>query len=238
MTRALACAALLSLLAMPAVAADLDPALVAEAIRAEARRNLPDTVVDVEVYDVTLRGSLELAEGASLRVRGGGDEDWVGRVSVELVSGGRSVRVTAEVAAFVEVPVLRRQVARGEPLSSTDVSMARRNASDLPTGLIMSADGLVGRVPKRDLGLNRTVKEEDLEDRADSRRNHPVTLLVRSNGLRITAPDVLRRDGRVGDLVEVMFTGSGKVVRGVLITPDLVEIPTVDASAIPTAARH
>jgi hypothetical protein len=48
---------------------------------------------------------------------------------------------------------------------------------------------------------------------------------------------VLRKDARVGDLVEAVFTSTGRVVRGILIAPDIVEIPTADASAIPTASR-
>jgi flagella basal body P-ring formation protein FlgA len=237
MNRALALAALLTLLAGPAAAADVDLALITEAIRVEARRNLPDTVVEVEVYDVSVRGDLEVPDGAGLRVRGGGEEDWIGRVSVDLICAGRTVKATAEVAALVEVPVLRRPVARGEPLAAEDVGVARRDVSDLPSGLIMSVAAVVGRVPKKDLGLNRVVKEGDLEDRADAERNQPVTLLLRSGGLRVTAPGVLRKDARVGDLVEAVFTSTGRVVRGILIAPDIVEIPTADASAIPTASR-
>lgn len=238
MNRALLLAALLTSLAAPAVAAELDLALVAEAIRQEARRNLPDTVVEVEVYDVNVRGDLEVPAGASLRVRGAGDEDWIGRVSVELMSGGKSARAIAEVAAYVEVAVLRRPVARGERIEAGDVTVARRNASDLPSGLVLSVDALTGRIPKRDLGLNQVVKVGDLEERTDTARNHPVTLLLRTAGLRVTAPGVLRKGGCVGDLVEAVFTSTGGVVRGVLITPDIVEIPTVDASAIPTAVRR
>ena len=229
--------ALLGALAVPA-SARADAGAVIEAIRQEAVRSLPDTVVEVEVYDVVVRGDLEVPEGASIRVRASGDEDWIGRVSVELLCAGSSARATADVAAYVEVPVLRRPVARGEQITADDVTVARRNADDLPTGMVLSSAALDGRVPKKDLRLNQVVKVADLEERADSRRNHPVTLLVRSGGLRITAPGVLRRDARVGDLVEAVFTTTGGVVRGVLITPDIVEIPTVDASAVPTAARR
>lgn len=238
MRSALPIAALLALLAGPASAADLDAEVVAEAIRQEARRNLPDTVVEVEVYDVNVRGDLVVPQGSALRVRGGGDEDWIGRISVELTAGGSSVKATAEVAAYVEVAVLRRPVARGERIEARDLAVARRDASDLPTGLVLSPEALAGRIPKRDLALNQVVKQGDLEEQTDSLRNHPVTLLVRTGGLRITAAGVLRKDAQVGDLVEAVFVQTGNVVRGVLITPDIVEVPTVDASAIPTAARH
>lgn len=238
MIRALLTVALAALMAAPALAADLDLATAAEAIQLEARRNLPDTVVEVEVYDVVVRGTLQVAEGARVRVRGAGDEDWIGKVSVQLSSGGSTARATAEVAAFVEIPVLRRPVARGERIDPADLAVARRNADDLPSDMVLSADALAGRVPKRDLGLNQVVKQGDLEDRTDSSRNHPITLLIRTGGLRITAPGLLRKDARVGDMVEAVFTTTGVVVRGVLITPDIVEIPTVDASAVTTAARR
>lgn len=211
--------------ASAASAAELDAGSAAAAIQAEARRNLPDTVVEVEVLDVSLHGSLAVPDGASVRVRASGDQDWIGRVSVELLAGGASVRATADVAAWVEVPVLRRPVAHGVRIVALDLAVGRRDASALPGGLLMDASDLVGRVPRRDLGLGQVVREADLESAPDGQRDRPVTLVLGRGALRITAAGVLREDGDVGDWVEVAQGRSGVVVQGILVSPDVVEVP-------------
>jgi len=233
------------MLAGPAWGAELDVDLVKAAIVAQARRALPDTVVEIEVHSVYLRGSVDLPAAArpEVRVRADGDEDWIGRigVEVEVSDNGRLVKTlkaTAEVAAFIEVAVLRNPVARGERIRRDDLSVTRRDVADFPGGIITWTDALVGRTPKRDLALGSLVRHADLEDQADAQRNQPVTLLIRSGSLRVTAPGVLRADAQVGDLVEVVATSTKQTVYGILVSEDVVEIPTVDATVgRPTAAR-
>ena len=240
----LAAAAILAA-APSATAGELDVALVQDAIVAQARRALPDTVVEVEVHGLYLRGSVDVPEGSvpSVRVRAAGDEDWIGRigVDVEVSAEGRLLKTltaTAEVAAYIEVAVLRNPVARGERIERGDVSVTRRDVADFPGGIITWTEALVGRTPKRDLSLGSMVRHADLEQQADAQRNQPVTLLIRSGSLRVTSPGVLRKDAQVGDLVEVVSTATNETVYGVLISDDVVEIPTVDATVgRPTAAR-
>ena len=229
----------LLLLAGPARAESLDSERVRDAIELEARRNLPDTVVDVAVHGLNVRGSVEVISGVepSLRVRAEGDEDWVGKavLDVEVSSSGRVVgtlRVTAEIAAYVEVPVLRQPVSRGSRIQAEDLGLARREADGLPSGVISDPSQLVGRVSKRDLDLNKLVREQDLEDRADAQRNQPVTLVVRTGSLQVTAAGILRADARVGDLVEVRSIATNQTVWGLLVSPDVVELPTARSSAL------
>jgi flagella basal body P-ring formation protein FlgA len=228
---------LMTLLAAPAMAAELDRESAREAIAAEARRNLPDTVVEIEIYDINLRGTLDVPQGDRVRVRGEGDEDWIGRVALVLSADGEQIRVTAEVAAYMEVAVLRRPVPRGETITLEDLGAARRDVSALPKDMVTEPARLLGRVARRDLGLNQVVKDADLQDRVDAQRNQPITVLIHSGALKITGAGVLRAEARVGDLVEATLVSSGTLVRGILITPDVVEVPTADASAV-TAARQ
>ncbi len=233
------------LCAAPAAAADLDAEVVRAAIERQARRALPDTVVEIEIHSVSVRGSVDVHAGVvpDVRVRAAGDEDWIGRIGVDLdvSAGGRlikTVAATADVAAYIEVAVLRNPVARGERIERNDVSVTRRDVADFPGGIITWTEALIGRTPKRDLALGSMVRHADLEQKADAQRNQPVTLLIRSGSLRVTSPGVLRKDAQVGDLVEVVSTATNETVYGVLVSDDVVEIPTVDATVgRPTAAR-
>lgn len=227
--------ALLALaLAVPAAAAPLGTDLVRDAMLEAARASLPDTVVSVDVHGVQVRGNVEIPSKADVEVliRAEGDEDWIGRVSAEaeiFVNGStvRTVRVLGTITAHVEVAVLRNPVPRGATISPSDVALARRDASSLPKGLVMQPGSLIGRTTKRDLGLNQLVTEGDLLEHTDALRNRPVTLVVRSGALTVASPGVLRKDGRIGELVEVLATSTNSTVYGILISPDVVEVPTI-----------
>jgi len=220
-----------------ATAAELDTELVRVAIEERARLSLPDTVVSVSVRGVQVRGTVEIPGGAKVEVvvHPEGDEDWIGRVTAEaeVFAGGklvRTVRILATVVAQVRVAVLRNPVSRGQLISASDVGEALREADRLPPGIVMNPAALVGRRAKRDLNLNRLVTEGELVERTDAQRNRPVTLVVRNGGLLITSPGILRKDARVGDLVEVLSTATRGTVYGILINPDVVEVPTTAAT--------
>jgi flagella basal body P-ring formation protein FlgA len=231
------CAACALLLASPASAVELDIEAVREAILERARASLPDTVVSVSVRGVQVRGNIDIPSGVvpEIMIHAEGDEDWVGRLSAdaEVIAAGKSVRtvrVLATVVAQVEVAVLRTPISRGQRIARSDVGIGLREADQLPAGVVMNPEALIGRVAKRDLGLNRLVSEGELLERTDAMRNHPVTLVV-------TSPGVLRKDARIGDLVEVLSTATRGVVYGVLINPDVVEVPTTSRVTSSFSAR-
>lgn len=237
--------ALMGLSASPALAGAIDSDQLRSAVQAAALRNLPDTVVAVEVQRVTLQGAVSVPDDAQahIRVLAAGDDDWVGMTPLELqfqVDGQPTVhaRAVADLAVYIQVPVLRHPVGRAQMVTANDLALVQRDAERLPSGVLRDPHHLVGRVARRDLGLNQVIREADLMERVDAARRRIVTLVVQRGNLTITAPGVLKADARIGDLVEVFSTTTRKGVFGVLVTPDLVEVVTPRAPAAnSTAAR-
>ncbi len=222
---------LLLLVLLPGLAFGSPESAVRDALQVEARRALPDTVVEVAVVGVSLRGRIEVPEGAELRVRADGDEDWLGRVSAEVTvySRGRELGVisaVAEVLAYIEVPVTNGLIGRGQPVGPGDLSFVRRDVSSLPRGVLTDPLRIVGRSLKRDVGLNQLLRESDLDVAVDAHRNQPVQLVVSHEGLLITAPGLLKRDARIGEVVEVTNLATKATVYGVLTGPERVELVT------------
>lgn len=230
-----------------ALAAPLDRNMVIEAVHEAAVRNLPETVVSVEVHDVVLRGHLDVPDGAivSVRIRAAGDEDWIGRISASalvVVNGeqARAIPLTADVAAYLKVPVMRVPVSRGSRLTVEHLASGQREAGSLPVGVVRDLSLLIGRIAKRDLGLNQVVRETDLDKPIDARRNRSVTLLLQRGALKVAAPGILRKDAMIGDLVQVLSVSTRTLLYGTLISPDLVVLPTAASasSAASAASRH
>ncbi len=232
-------------LAAPADAASLDPELVRTSIEEAARRSLPDTVVALEAQSIFVRSAVDVPAGAEvqLRVRGDGDEDWLGQATLEgilTVNGERlaPLRITADIVAWVEVPVVREPVARGERVRADQLVIARREAGSLPNGTLRGLDTIVGRQTKRDLGLNQIIRSTDLDAVVDAERNRPVTVVVSSGALRVTVAGVLKQDGRLGDLVAVWTPSTNSVVHGILRSENVVEIPLASNSATNSALER
>jgi flagella basal body P-ring formation protein FlgA len=227
-----------------AIAAPLDRTILIEAVQRAAVRNLPETVVSVEVHDIVLRGRVDVPDGAtvSVRIRADGDEDWVGRLAANAMVrvNGEELHViplTADVAAYIEVPVMRLPVARGTRIRSEHVSAGQREAGSLPSGVLRDFSSIIGRTARRDLGLNQVVRQTDLEKAVDARRNRTVTLLLQRGSLKIAAPGVLRKDAMVGDLVQALSVSTRTLVYGILVRPDLIVLPsTASASSAASAA--
>ncbi len=225
---------LLLLLLAPTLvqAAPVSVAALRPAMEEAVRRALPDSVQEVEVVTLSVRGTLEAPAQATFRIRARGDEDWLGSVAAEVdvyAEGALlgSVSVVAEVIAWVTVPVLRQGVSRGERITQDRVATARRQLDGLPPGVLLDAPRIVGRVAKRDLGLNQLVKEADLEIAVAAARNSMVTILVHRGGLRLISSGVLREDAQIGETVAVWNEGTKVEQRGVLVAPDTVMLPTL-----------
>jgi flagella basal body P-ring formation protein FlgA len=229
----------LLLLALPIVAdaAPLTEAVIRPTLESAARRALPDSVVEVEIVAVSLRGNVDAPADATFRLRTRGDEDWVGTVPADLDvwSSGAvvgTVPLVLEVVPWVEVPVLRQGVPRGERLHADRIGRARRPLDGLSAGVVLDPARVVGRVAKRDLGLNQPLKDADLEERVDAMRNQPVRIVVARNGLRLTSPGLLREDARIGEAVSVWNEGTKVEQKGVLTAPDTVQLPSLGPVAL------
>jgi len=229
---------LLGLGGSSAVAGSIDSEQLRAVVETAALRNLPDTVVAVEVQRITLQGAVSIPGGVepSIRVLAAGDDDWVGTTSLDLeinVPDQPTIhaRVIADLVVFIEVPVLRHPVGRSQEVTINDLALVQRDADRLPSGVLRDPRALIGRVAKRDLGLNQVIRESDLMERVDAARRRIVTLMLKRGNLTITAPGVLKTNARIGDLVEVFSTTTRKGVFGVLVTPDLVEVISPRAAA-------
>ena len=220
------------LLPQLAEAVELDRAAVLEAVETAARRSLPPQVVEIELHSFFLPQTMDVPADAQvdLRVRAGAEDDWIGRTQLELlvsVDGEPRdpLRAWIDVVALVDVPVLAVGLTRGEIIGAEDLSMTRKEADRLPSGVLADATTIVGRRLRRDLGLNSLLRATDLEIPVDAQRNRPVTLRVGQGSLTVSAAGVLRQDAHVGDLVPVWTPSTGKTVHGILTSPDLVVVP-------------
>lgn len=130
--------------------------------------------------------------------------------------------VTPAAPATVATPVLARPVERGELLSADDfVDEERPAAAAIGAVPPARASGLEA---VRRLAAGAIVRSGDVMTPRLVRRGEPVTLTVRTGALTITAQGRALADGRRGDIVRVVTTGTNRTLEGAVDGPGAVRI--------------
>jgi flagella basal body P-ring formation protein FlgA len=125
--------------------------------------------------------------------------------------------------ALAEVPVLAHDVARGDILAATDFVLEERSG---PLAPLTAPDRILGREALRRLPAGSVVRLGDVAEPRLVRRGEPVTLIIASGTLRITATGRALADGRKGDTVRVVATATSRTLDGTVAGPNTVALPT------------
>lgn len=129
------------------------------------------------------------------------------------------VRLTEELS----VVILKRPVARGEPLTLDDLEQVKRSSASLAYGHYSDPSALIGQTLRRSLGKGMVLSPGDVVEAVSIRPGTTVTLLSRHSGIEVrTQGRVVHSSGQ--GLVRVENLTSGQKVSGRHIAPGLVEV--------------
>lgn len=188
---------------------------------------LPDA--DIAVFDLSLKEGLALPVGeVELRFDDGGRPP-LGRatVTVRAFQGGQQVlqqRLTATVRVTAPVVVLTRDVQVGAILSAGDLRIDRRPVEALTGAPWVAVEEVAGQEARRSLRVGAVLTDRDVVLPDDVIDGDPVTVVVRSNAVTLSAPGEARGDGRIGEIIPVYCVATGKVLRGRITGPGTVEV--------------
>lgn len=128
--------------------------------------------------------------------------------------GGAIPAAAQTAAAEVEVPVLVRDVEKGERISASDFAFEPRPTAQARGAIEVEAAS--GKEALRRLRAGSIVRSGDLIRAQLVRRGEPVSITVRSGGLSITAQGRALSGGAQGDLVRVVNTATNRTLDGIV----------------------
>jgi len=149
------------------------------------------------------------------------------RLQVDFTVGeqaARSVWVTADIARFGPVVVIKRPVARGDILDAADLVVDRQDLSLLPRDVLTDPVDALGRAPRGPLLAFAPLRHADLTAAAMVHRGDVVLLVAERGGLRITTPGEVRADAGRGDPVHVVNRSTHKEVLGRVLDASTVTV--------------
>ena len=137
---------------------------------------------------------------------------------------GTTVKATADVAAFAEVVSSARPLSKERPLKEEDVCLVRMEVERIPAGAVTDLQAVIGKTLTRRIGANIPIVERYLAGSPLVKRGGKVTLLVESDGMRITTTGETRENAYVHGSVRVENLASRKTVTGILIDENTVRV--------------
>lgn len=136
----------------------------------------------------------------------------------------RTIWTSWDVECWVERPVLLRDVARGEALSTADVELRRVRVDDTGAVEPLSSDTLRGVVARRDLRAGTALQPGDVERARVVRKGDLVHVEVHKGLVVARASALAAEDGRVGDRIRVTASATGRELVATVVSSDLVEL--------------
>lgn len=143
----------------------------------------------------------------------------LGPVTVGLRCNGAepwTLYVRGQVAAEVALPVMAGSVARGELVSSTDITLQSRRITSDFVGIITDIDDIVGKEARRNLASGSELRFSDLKAPVIVDRGQQVSIVSGIAGLRVSMQGKALNSGGVGDRVLVANEKTGKRLEGVV----------------------
>jgi flagella basal body P-ring formation protein FlgA len=151
-----------------------------------------------------------------------------GQARQTLPIGGRLDRA-------VTVPVLKRALRPGEAIEAGDIAWNEVSERQLPTTAVRDSRGLVGYAARRALTPGSLVLTSDLRAAKLIAKGQPVTLVLQTPGMQLTAGGIAQEDGGEGDAIRIVNERSRTVVKGIVTGAGTVAV--LAGTAIPAPRR-
>lgn len=220
----LLCVSLVSHAGHPLAGHDLDR--VRDTAVAFARQHLAGQAAEVRVEPGALDSRLQLATCSEIQAYlPPGTRLWgrshVGVRCLQPEPWSLVVPITVRImgdAVFAARPLLR-----GQSLQAADLDVRRVDLTSLPAGVLTNAAQALLRVPGVSLQAGLPLRGDMLRGATVIAIGQAVKIVVAGDGFTVTAEGSALGNGAVGDVLPVR-SASGRVVRGVVSGPGVVEV--------------
>ncbi|MEW8307063.1 MAG: flagellar basal body P-ring formation chaperone FlgA [Candidatus Thiodiazotropha endolucinida] len=135
-----------------------------------------------------------------------------------------SLYVSAKVGLELPVVIAKRDLARGQAITTADVKLEISDTARLLRGYYESVDQVLGRTLKRALRRDKVVTPTSLVVQKTVSRGGQVTILAATGGIEVRMQGKAMKNGNPGDLIPVVNVKSKKKLQARVISEGLVKV--------------
>lgn len=142
------------------------------------------------------------------------------------------MRVTGRVFQTIDIPVLNRQVTRGEVISQRDITWTKMREDVVRRDVAIDPSQIVGMTPRQTVRGGQMVSTADLQKPIAIARGALVTMVLKYGAMSLSTQGHAVEQGSVGDLIRVTNSHSNLTVEGRIEGPNVVSVSLNGATAL------
>ncbi|MGQ3685522.1 MAG: flagellar basal body P-ring formation chaperone FlgA [Candidatus Loosdrechtia sp.] len=153
------------------------------------------------------------------------------RGNVELIvsasSGGTcffKIPVFFKIRVYEDVVVARKKIGRKQQLHERDISVVRRETTNIGGFTFSRVDDLIGKATTTTVQPNAVITEDMVEILPAIKQGAVVEVYIQSNGFKIVTKGIAQETGHIGDVIRVKNIHSDKQLYGTIVNSDKVRI--------------
>ena len=136
----------------------------------------------------------------------------------------KTVWTTATIEILGPVVVTRKPLGRFQPITEDDIELQTMDLSDMPGDIISDSAEVLGKRTRRAIGAQTALRADFVELPPLVKRGDLVTIILESNGLKITTLGQVKKKGRLGERIPVINVDSKKMVYARVIDAKTVKV--------------
>lgn len=182
--------------------------------------------VSIDVSPLDSRLALDLCE-ESLETFSPTNADFIGKTTVGVRCAKPSpwtVYVSAYVSLEQPVVVMKRDLARGDVITSDDIELAVQDTSHLLKGFFDGTDQVQGKTVRRTLRRGQVVTPGQLVEMKSITRGQKVSILAGRTGIEVRMQGKALDSGNPGDLITVQNLSTKKKFEAKVVDDSTVRV--------------
>ena len=136
----------------------------------------------------------------------------------------KRIWATAQIEVLGPVVVTRKPLGRYKPITEDDIVIQTMDLANLPSNVLTDPDAVLGKRTKRAIGVQTPLRADIIELPPLVKRGDLVTIIVESEGLKVTARGLVKKKGRLGERIPVVNVDSKKVLYARVVDSNTVKI--------------
>jgi len=142
------------------------------------------------------------------------------------------VRVTGRVFKSIDVPVLARQVNRGDVIAARDLTWAKMREDSVRRDVIVDPSEVIGMTPRQTVRSGQMISTSDVQKPIAVPRGALVTMILKNGAMSLSAQGHAVEQGSVGDIIRVTNSHSNLTVEGRVEGPNMVSVSLNGTAAL------
>lgn len=125
-----------------------------------------------------------------------------------------AIRIPIHVEHFNHIIVTQKRIAKDAIITEDDLTMLRKDITQLPPGYYDNMNEIVGQVAKNEIQYGVVIKSNMVKQKILVKRGSLIKILVKGPGITVESNGVAQNDGAKNELIKVKNAKSNKIIEG------------------------